>query len=239
MSRPSLLLIWLAICSTAAGVSNSAEQLISAMQERYAQRWYHTLTFEQQSITHKPDGSTTVETWHEALSLPGHLRIDFGDPAAGNGALFVNNRQYIYHDGKLANERALVHPLLVLGFDIYRQKVEATLEELRELHFDLSVMHEESWDGRAVVVVGAKSGDTQAPQFWIDKERLYFVRLLQPSESDPKTTQDIRFDDYRQVNGGGWLAEHVSVYSADKLVFEEKYSDIKVDPPLEIGRAHV
>ena len=217
---------------TAAAHALTAEQLIAAMHERYAQSWYHSLTFEQQSITHKPDGTTSTETWHEALLLPGRLRIDFGDRAAGNGALFANNRQYIYRDGKLANERALVHPLLVLGFDVYQQPVETTLHQLNDLHIDSSVTHEETWDGRAVVVVGAKSGDSRAPQFWIDKERLYFVRLLQPTETDPKTTQDIRFEDYHPVEGGGWLAEHVSVYSEGKLVFEENYSDIHVNPSL-------
>jgi hypothetical protein len=224
--------LFLSIPTTAAIAQNSAEQLIAAMHERYAQKWYHTLTFEQQSITHKPDGTTSTETWREALLLPGRLRIDFGDPTAGNGALFANNHQYIYRDGQLANEREQVHPLLVLGFDVYGQPVDTTLRQLKELHIDLSVAHEESWDGRAAVVIGAKSGDTHSPQFWIDKERLYFVRLLQPAETDSKVTQDIRFEDYRQVEGGGWLAEHVTLYSGDKLVFEEKYSDVKVNPTL-------
>jgi hypothetical protein len=103
---------------------------------------------------------------------------------------------------------------------------------LEELHFDASVMHEEDWNGRTVFVIGAKAGDQHTAQFWIDQQNLYFLRLLQPDEKDPKSTEDIRFDQYRQVDGGAWLAEHVSVEADGKLVFEEKYSDVRINPSL-------
>jgi outer membrane lipoprotein-sorting protein len=222
----------LVLCSITAFAQTSAEQLITKMHDRYKGSWYHTLTFQQESITHKEDGTTSSETWHEAMMVPGKLRIDFGDPKNGNGALFADNRQYIFKNGKLENQRDRIHPLLVLGFDVYEQPVETTLEQLKNLHIDLSTMHEESFEGRPNFVVGAKAGDTTSPQFWIDKERLYFVRLLQPDEKDPKTTEDIRFDDYKQAKGGGWVAEHVAVYTAGKLVFEEKYSDVMVNTSL-------
>ena len=133
----------------------------------------------------------------------------------------------------LASDKPRIHPLLVLGFDVYTQPVAKTVQQLKDLHLDLSIMHEEQWEGRPTLVCGAKQGDVKSPQFWIDKERLYFVRLLQPDEQDPSSTEDIRFEDYRQVEGGGWVSEHVTVYSAGKLVFEEKYSNVKVDPPLQ------
>ena len=44
--------------------------------------------------------------------------------------------------------------------------------------------------------------------------------------------QDVRFGDYKQVEGGGWLAEHVSIVADGKVVFEELYSDVKINPPL-------
>ena len=208
-------------------------ELITAMHNRYADKWYRTLSFEQQSITHKPDGTTTTELWHESLLLPGRLRIVFGNPSEGNGMLFANDRLYVIRDGKLASDRDYLHPLLILGFDVYTQPVDVTLQQLKDLHFDLATMHEEDLEGRRMYVVGAKQGDLKSKQFWIDKDRLYFVRLLEPSEKQPDLIQDIRFDDYKQVIGGGWLAEHVEVFSDGKLVFEEKYSDIKINPDLK------
>lgn len=227
----SLVLAFVSLTSLAQTITTPA-QLIAAMHDRYASKWYHTLSFEQRSVTHKPDGTDTVELWHEKLMLPGRLRIDIGEPSEGNGLLFVNNHLYIYKDSKLATERDFVHPLLVLGFDVYRQPVDATMQQLKGLNIDMSLMHEDTFEGRAVYVVGAKPGDLQSMQFWIDKERLYFVRMLRPSEKQAGAVQDVRFGDYKQVEGGGWLAEHVSIVADGKVVFEEIYSDIKINPPL-------
>jgi outer membrane lipoprotein-sorting protein len=221
--------------ASAAQTPTTTEQVIAAMHERYARNWYRTLTFEQQSITHKPDGTSSTETWQEAMLLPGRLRIDMGEPSAGNGALFVNGREYLYKAGKLVKERDELNPLLVLGFDVYRQPVDVTMGQLKTLHVDASTMHEEQWNGRGYFVVGAKVGDTHTAQFWIDKERLYFVRMLQPDEKDPKITEEFLFEDYKQVEGGGWLSEHVVMNIDGKLVFEEKYSKVQVNPKLSEG----
>jgi outer membrane lipoprotein-sorting protein len=218
--------------SASAQTISTPEQLIAAMHDRYASKWYHTLTFEQKSVTHKPDGTETTELWHEALMLPGRLRIEIGDRSAGNGMLFSNNHLYIYKEGKLAEQRDFVHPLLVLGFDVYTQAVDKTMQQLKDLSVDTTLMHEENFEGRPTYVVGAKPGDLQTLQFWVDKERLYFVRLLRPSEKQAGAVQDVRFDDYKQVEGGGWLAEHVAIVAAGKVVFEELYSDIKINPSL-------
>jgi len=52
-------------------------------------------------------------------------------------------------------------PLIVLGFDVYRQPVERTMDQLRQAPrvFDLSVLSEGSWQGRPVWIVGATAGD--------------------------------------------------------------------------------
>jgi outer membrane lipoprotein-sorting protein len=230
--RRLFLVVLVSLSLAQAQKLGTSEELLTAMHTRYAKGWYRTLTFDQQSVTHKADGTSSNETWHEALSCPGRLRINFGESSAGNGALFVDDHQYVYKDGKLATDKPRIHPLLVLGFDVYCQPVSKTIQQLKELHIDLSMLHEEQWQDRPTVVSGAKRGDLKSPQFWIDKERLYFVRLLQPDEQDSSATEDIRFEDYRRVEGGGWVAEHVTVYSGNKLVFEEKYSNVKVNPPL-------
>lgn len=71
---------------------------------------------------------------------------------------------------------------MVLGFDVYVQPVAETVRKLRLLKFDLAKLHEITWEGRPSYVVGATAADSTSPQFWIDKERLYFVRSLEPSQ---------------------------------------------------------
>jgi hypothetical protein len=59
-----------------AKISNTNE-LIAAMQKKYGKSWYKTATFVQETTNIQPDGSSKVETWYEAMSVPGSLRIDF------------------------------------------------------------------------------------------------------------------------------------------------------------------
>lgn len=228
----SVFLLALFSLGGSAQTISTPTQLIGAMHDRYASKWYHTLTFEQKSVTHKSDGTESTELWHEALMLPGRLRIDIGDRAGGNGMLFASNHLYIFKDGKLANQRDFIHPLMVLGFDVYAQPADTTMQQLKDLGIDLTLMHEENFEGHPAYVVGAKQGDLQTSQFWIDKEHLYFVRLLRPSEKQAGAVQDVRFEDYKAVEGGGWLAEHVAIVADGKVVFEELYSDVKINPKL-------
>src|SRR5215469_12469105 len=175
MRRCLLLVVTVSIL---AGISpaqkiRNGEDLLRAMHDRYSQTWYRTLTFTQKSTTYNPDGTSKVETWYESLMLPAKLRIDFGPPPDGNGALLVDENVSIFRKGKLS-----------------------------------------------------------ARQFWIEKDRLLFLRVIQPAVQDEKNLQDIRFGDYRPL-AGGWLAAYVEVVSNGKKVFTEEYSDIQANPKLD------
>src|SRR5215218_9961064 len=100
-------------------VSNTSE-LISAMQNKYGKTWYKTATFVQETTNFQPDGTSKVETCYEAMSVPGSLRIDFTPTSAGNGILFTDGKIYVFKSGKVDTTRPLEHPLLILGFDVYR-----------------------------------------------------------------------------------------------------------------------
>jgi len=206
--------------------------LLRAMHDRYQRGWYETLTFEQTSTTHNPDGTSKSEIWHEAALLPGNLRIDIGDPSQGNGVLIADGTLTRFKAGKVSSSRPFVHMLLVLGFDVYRQSARRTIEQVAGQGFDLSKLREDTWDGAPVYVVGADAGDSTTRQFWIDKKRLLFVRLIEPDNSDKAKIDDVRFLDYRKVSPG-WVAARVELYVAGKNVFSERYADIRVNPKLD------
>src|SRR5256885_7182635 len=104
----------------------SGEDLLRAMHDRYKDSWYQTVTFTQKSTTYKPDGTSSAETWYEAASIPGKLRIDIGPPASGNGYVFDDGHLSIVKDHKVTAKRHSVNMLLLLGFDVYRQDPEIT-----------------------------------------------------------------------------------------------------------------
>ena len=116
---PILCAILLVVPSAYASKIKTTEDLIQAMQKKYAKSWYKTATFVQQTTNYDQDGTAKVSTWYEALSVPGNLRIDFTPVKDGNGILFVNHTIYSFKDGKAENPRPFVHPLLILGFDVY------------------------------------------------------------------------------------------------------------------------
>lgn len=244
------LLVMTLLCFAAA-ISASAQSivdgktLLAAMHAHYEKNWYQTMTFKQKSTTYNVDGTTKVETWYEAAILPGKLRIDFGTPSAGNGAIMADGKGYFFERGKRTKVLPYVNLLLVLGFDVYQQAPDATLAELKGEGIDLAKFHEEEWQGEPVYVVGAEKGDLKSRQFWIEKKRLLFLRLIQPNRRDEKKIDDIRFADYRELPKG-YIAARVEVYEGERLDFSEEYSEIQtgvnLDPrvfdPAQFSLAH-
>jgi outer membrane lipoprotein-sorting protein len=214
-----------------AKISNTND-LIAAMQKKYGKSWYKTATFVQETTNFQPDGTSKTEIWYEAMSIPGSLRIDFTPTKEGNGILFTDGQIFVFKDGKVENTRAFAHPLLILGFDIYHLPAGEVTAKLEALKFDLSQFREDTWQGRPVYVVGAKAGDLHSPQFWIDQEHLYFVRMLGPAGKDGKQTQETQFNKYQKL-GGGWIAPEVIFLVDGKIVTTEKYSEIRSDMKLD------
>jgi len=224
------ILLFISIISTACFAADikSGEDLVAAMYKKYEGKWYKTLTFEQKTITHKADGTTTAETWYEALDAPGKLRIDQTPLETHNGIIFANGKVYSYRDGKLAGSRDFIHPLLLLGFDIYMQPVATSLSQFKtsNLGIDMSVLHEEKWNGADVYVVGAKPGDLTTPQFWVDKKTMLFVRLFQKAGRDGKSVAETQFNKYVK-SGGGWVAAEVKFFTDGKPTTTEEYTKIQ------------
>jgi len=233
--RTKLALLVVAACvsfSTRAQELRDGAAVFRAMHDRYANNWYETLTFQQESVTHKADGTNSSEIWYESLLLPGNLRIDIGQPNSPNGMLLAEGKLIQFKNNEITMTRPFVHMLLALGFDVYRQPVETTVSQVKAQSFDLSKVHEDTWEGHPVYVVGADKGDLKSKQFWIDKDRLLFIRLLEPDDRDPAKTDDTRFTDYRQLSVG-WVAARVEFYADGKNVFSEIYSDIRANPRLD------
>lgn len=211
--------------------SQAGDALVRAMHDRYAGQWYRTLSFVQKNTRYLPGDSVERSTWFERAVIPGTLRIDFRDgpgfPPDG-GILFARDSQFVIRGDTVARGDAFVHPLMVLGFDVYAQPVEQTLGKLRQLGFDLGTTHEDTWQGRAAIVVGAKAGDLRTRQFWVDKERLVFVRMIEPARQDSSVTSEIQFNDYRAF-GPAWVSAQVLFLVGGQRRWLEEYTEIAVN----------
>jgi outer membrane lipoprotein-sorting protein len=234
MKRCLLILCALVVMATAAHASKikTGEDLIAAMRKKYAKSWYKNTTFKQVTTDYEKDGTKKVAIWYEAISIPGQLRIDFDPLKDGNGILFANDNIYTFKDGKLDSSRPLIHPLVLLAFDVYFLPIDQTAAKLKQLKFDLSILREDTWQGRPVYVVGAKAGDLRSPQFWIDKQRLYFVRMFRPVGKEGVLTSETQFNNYQRL-GGGWMAPEVVFMIDGKTTTTESYSELRADVKLD------
>jgi len=211
--------------------TNGAD-VIRAMHDRYSAVWYKTLTFSQTTTLTLPDGGTLVQQWLEAGKFPGRLRIDT-DTARRSGVIYNGDSVYRFTNGKLAATTADKNELLILGFDVYAQPVERTIEVLRGRGIDMSRVSQSTWEGRPVYVVGAARGDTIPKQFWIDAERLLFVRLVETVTTPAGQRRlDYRFLKY-VPHGNAWVAEEVVGLRDGKPSLHEIYANVQTDAPLD------
>ena len=205
------------------------EALIRAMQERYRGKWYRTLTFVLTTTITQP--TARKEIWYEALRFPGMLRIDIAPVDSGSTLLFRADSLYRFQHGALVGSRPLVHPLMVLGFDAYFDPPETTIGKLKGLGFDLSRIREAVWQGRPAYVVGAAAGDSTTAQFWIDRERLLFVRMIQAPPDGSGRIFETQFNRYQPL-GKGWISVEVVFNVNGDLATKEEYAEVKADPVL-------
>ncbi len=205
------------------------QELLAAMRARYESKWYRTLRFVQYNTEHHPDGTVARSVWREWIQS-GKMRIEFQPADSGNGILFTNDSLYDIRHDSVARARPFVYPLLALGFDVYIEPLERTTAHLQQAPrvFDLAILSEGTWNGRPVWIVGARAGDLHSRQFWVDKERLVFVRMLEPSPRDASKTAESRFNKYEPRDGAWVFAEEESLVDGQQQSLAQ-FQDIETN----------
>ena len=209
----------------------TGEQLIEAMHARYAGRYLSTLSFLQNNTLYSASGGEQRTQWLEHLSIPGRLRIDHLPLANHSGVLYENGRVHVFDNGRRVQSQPGVNPLLLLGFDVYGQPSAMTSRQLDSLGFDLGIIRSGEWQGRPVHIVGsAAAGDSTTNQFWVDAERLLFVRMFQRNAAGTTITE-YRFNRYTDFSGVP-VAIEVIMLRNGRPYFKEEYTDVRVNQPI-------
>ena len=217
--------------------------VLNAMHARYADSWYERLCVRQKVVIHDQNGEPqSEEVWTELIELPGKVRSIVGEESAGRGELYVDGAFHIIRDGRVAHFVRQVHPVLLIGYDVYRQDPAETIRKLEEAGFDLAQLHETEWDGRPTYVIGAAEGDETSNQFWIDADRLLCARIITTSPGG--MVYDIRFTKYEPFagvwlctelifrrNGGLMLSEYDLEHSIPESIDPETFTP----PPPKMG----
>ena len=210
----------------------TGDDLIRQMHARYAGKWYRTITFTQ--TTSFPD--RPAETWYEAGTIPGKLRIDVEPLDSMTAFMFIGDSTIVFKGGARVSARQDRNLLMTLGFDVYGQPPETSVAQLAAAGIDMGKAREDRWNGTKVWVVGADKGDTTTSQFWIEQDRLLFVRLIEarPAKQAGATPNllDVTFENYAPL-GKGWMAPKVVIKLNGKEIQREEYHDVRADTPLQ------
>ena len=202
----------------------SGAELVKAMHSRWSKKWYPKFAFDQRAIYYDGDKVTKEEVWQEVYSEPGFLSIRFNGFESGNGVIFREDSLYTFKDNQLQGRNFQIHPLLLLCFDVYFLQPEKSIDKLQKIGFDLTKKTEAKWHGRDAYVIGTTdAADNTSPQFWVDKERLYVVRVL----TNPKgTPRDVEINNYQKLQGK-WVATEIIFKTDGKTTLREEYFNMR------------
>lgn len=206
----------------------NGKDLLNAMVSMYKDKRHKTMTFSQYTVKY-PEGKPDTTVWHEAMA-DGNLRIDTTPFDNKSGALFINETLYQFKDGKMVNKTSYVNPLKLFLADIYYYKPDRSFQLIDSLGYDLNKMYETSWQGKTVYVVGTDSrSDTTSKQFWVDKDNLYLVRVI---DKIGNNLLDSHITGIKKMNDE-WVENEIEIYLNGKIYQIEKYFDIKTNVKLD------
>jgi hypothetical protein len=205
----------------------TGEDLVKKMYARYSGKWYHSLTFNQTTEFYKNDSLKGSQTWYEAIVFPDQFRIDFGSTDSGNAVIFKGDSSYSFKKGQLQGARVNDNDLIFLLGGLYFYPLEQTIQKFRAFGFNLDKIHQDTWKGKTVWVIGDTGTGKNANQLWLDEDNYFVVRML---EFTSGRKEEGIFESHLSV-GGGWTETKVNFFINDKLIQRELYHDCIANKP--------
>jgi hypothetical protein len=215
----------------------NGNEVVQRMYREYEGKWFQTLQFTQENTRYAANGRTERSQWKEYMLVPGRLRIEFMPASGGNGAVYADGNVYSFEGGRLARTSQQVNILLVLTGDVYGQPASKTAEQLAGLGVDLTKIRRETWNGRAVWVVGGTgAADVGSSQFWVDASTWVVLRVIDRgnmlSAQSPRPATEYRLSDYRVISGVPVVHE-IGFYRDGNLFFKEQYTEVQLNTALD------
>jgi hypothetical protein len=211
---------------------NTGEDIVKLMYKKYAGKWARTLVFDQTTDRYR-DTVKTTQTWHESMYFPDKLRIDMEPVATGSTSIYRADSTYTVRNGKVTAS-ANGNDLIFLLGGLYFYPLDKSIEKLKSQGYDLSKAGEDTFEGKAVYIIGASNKDEKVNQLWVNKDDLYLVRMIKYNKNPQGvvTKQDATFGGYIKMGGGG-AETKVMFYVNDKLLQAETYYNCRQVPGMD------
>ncbi len=201
---------------------SNGNELIRMMHERYLNKWYPCLCFAQNVYNYKNDSLVSTDVWYESYKTPGNLILKFTSWESGNGMIFRNDSLYIFSKGEISNKTERLHDLIILGFDVYQQKVETTINQAEQMGYNLNLIEKVDLNGNPAWLVG----DSSKLCFWVDTQSLLFLKTKRVSAN---SYREVDFAKYEYFDNFP-VATLIKFYNAPgKLNMVEEYFNVRVN----------
>ncbi len=200
------------------------DAVVRAAHAKYAGKWPTSYTYLQKTLL--PDGR--LETWYTAVQLPGLQRVDVAPALTGRAMIYRRDSLYTYGARKTKTRSWWPNSFLTLLGDIHVAPPAETSRRLRQFGYNMAKTHEEVWQGKRVIVVGALAGDLKSKQFWLEKDRLILVRLIEPNAADPRRPLDAHIEGYEKA-GGGWMERTIRIHLGGQIAQLEEVNDLQLN----------
>ncbi|HWD87748.1 MAG TPA: hypothetical protein VG367_06445 [Mucilaginibacter sp.] len=197
--------------------------LLQKMYNRYHGKWHSTRSFDQTTERYRNDSLVKSQTWYEHILYPDKLRIDFDSLKSGSGVIYRGDSTYVFRNHKLLRSAKGENELIFFLGGMYFMPFDQVLAHFKDLNYDLTKFHTDTWKGKPVYVIGAEKADDKVNQLWIDQEKLVAIRFI---KYENNIKEEGTMEDQVPVKGGGWSETLCKFYINDHVLQVEKYHDV-------------
>jgi hypothetical protein len=199
---PAALLGVLTLAAPAA--ASDVSQAVAALAARLAAARVVDLSVDQTITLYHPDGRHVQATGRQQVHFraPDRQRVEQVVAGRREVWLVVGDRIWVGGADGRVTERPPGSGDGLRVFAPVARGAEALLAEWRALGIRADVSHTLSWQGRPVLVIGARPGDRTSPAVWLD-EAYGVVRLITARGPGPaRVLVDLALSDHRPVAPG-------------------------------------
>jgi len=228
MNKKLICLLFMTTALVVAGQNfKEGTMLLKKMHDQYSYKPCRSYSFSQKNTHYKNDTVSGHSEWHENIEFPDKFRIVFGSPEDGNRILFRNDSVFRYRKNILLRSGRDSSSLLLILGGMYYRPYNDVLERLKKAGFNINVLSDQTWNGQAVYVMGAKEGDVVSNQIWVEKKNLKVVRIL---ENTGDVQMDMRFESHQPLCKG-YIENKVSFRRNGKMEQVEEYFNVVENTP--------
>jgi hypothetical protein len=209
--------------------NNNGEEVLAKMYKQYAGKWMKTFNFTQTTQVYRNDSLINTATWYEHVVYPDKFRIDFGDKANGNAAIFTTDSVYHFREGKLVRTTANEDNLTFMLGGMYFYPFDTVKAMYKRYGYDISKSYETTLNHQPVYVIGANNADEKTNQLWIDQQKLVVVKFISYANGEK---EEGVFKDHKQF-GNSWSEMACDFYVNEKLIQKETYYDGKANADID------